>query len=248
MIITKTPEEIEKIAAAGKLVAQALEMAAAAAEPGVESREIDLMVEEFIRAQDAVPTFKGYHGYPASICVSINDGVVHGIPGSRRFLEGDIVSFDVGVTLSGFVGDAAVTVPVGEVDDVAARLIQVTRRALEEGIDQAWPGNHLSDISHAVQLVAEEAGFSVVREFVGHGIGRAMHEDPQIPNFGTPGHGPVLEEGMVLALEPMINSGGPEVVVLPDKWTVKTADGGYSAHFEHTAAVTADGPRVLTLL
>ena len=232
---------------AGRLVALCHLVVAEAIRPGVTTRELDRIAEEFIRQNGGIPTFKGYCGYPASICVSVNDEVVHGIPGPRVLREGDIVSVDIGVTYRGFVGDAAFTWPVGKVSELARRLLDVTREALAAGIAQSRPGNRLTDISHAVQTLAEAHGFSVVREFVGHGIGRQMHEEPQVPNYGPPGQGPVLLPGMVLAIEPMVNAGGAEVCVDEDRWTVRTRDGSLSAHFEHTVAITRDGPQILTL-
>ncbi len=232
---------------AGRLVALCHQVVAEAIRPGVTTRELDRIAEEFIRKNGGIPTFKGYFGYPASICVSVNDEVVHGIPGPRVLREGDIVSVDIGVTYKGFVGDAAFTWPVGKVSELARRLLDVTREALAAGIAQSRPGNRLTDISHAVQTLAEAHGFSVVREFVGHGIGRQMHEEPQVPNYGPPGQGPTLLPGMVLAIEPMVNAGGAEVWVDKDRWTVRTRDGSLSAHFEHTVAITRDGPQILTL-
>jgi methionyl aminopeptidase len=213
----------------------------------VTTGELDRLAGEFIRSEGGVPTFEGYRGYPASICASPNDMIVHGIPGDYVLGEGDVLSVDVGVTLGGFVADSAWTFPVGEVSEEAERLLQVCEAALFAGIDQARPGQHVGDISAAVQAVVEESGFAVVRALVGHGVGRSMHEEPQIPNFGEPGRGPLLQKGMTLAIEPMINVGGPEIVIADDKWSILTADGTLSAHFEHTVAVTEEGPRILTL-
>jgi len=215
--------------------------------PGVTTMELDRIAESHITGRGAKPAFKGYRGYPATLCISVNEEVVHGIPGSRFLKSGDVVSVDVGVILNGFFGDAAFTVIVGEGSDEARRLVRVTERSLQAGIEKAVAGNRLSDISSAVQRVVEENGFSVVRDFVGHGIGRDLHEDPQIPNFGRPGLGPVLREGMTLAIEPMVNAGVADIRILADKWTAVTADGRPSAHFEHTVAVTKDGPRRLTI-
>jgi len=213
---------------------------------GVTTSELDRLAEEFIRSQGGRPSFKGYRGFPASICSSVNDQVVHGIPGPRELKDGDIVGIDVGVELEGYHGDAAWTFPVGEVSDEAKRLLQVTREALAMGIAQARPGGRIGDISHAVQSHVEAAGFSVVRELVGHGIGREMHEEPQVPNYGPPGRGPRLMVGQVLAIEPMVNIGGAEVVTGSDGWTIATRDGSLSAHFEHTVAVGATGPVILS--
>jgi methionyl aminopeptidase len=247
MIVLKSRREIELMRQAGRLAAQVLDRLEAAVRPGTRTRELDALAEEFIRGAGAVPAFKGYRGFPASICVSVNDEVVHGIPGQRVLREGDIVSVDVGVLLGGYVGDAARTFPVGEVGPLARRLLEVTQQSLRAGIDRARPGGRLGDISHAVQRVVEAAGFSVVRRYAGHGVGRSIHEDPEVPNFGSPGRGPRLEPGLVLAIEPMVNAGTHEVVVDDNAWTVRTADGSLSAHFEHTVAITADGPEILTL-
>ncbi len=232
---------------AGRITAFALRMVGEAVRPGVTTAELDAIAEEAIRGSSAVPAFKGYRGFPASICSSLNEQVVHGIPGRMRLAEGDTLSIDVGAVVDGYYGDAAFTYPVGDIDGETARLLEITRASLDAGIAACMVGNKLFDVSAAVQRVAEGAGFSVVREYVGHGIGRSMHEEPQVPNFGPPGKGPLLKEGMVLAIEPMVNAGGPEVRSLDDGWTVVTADGTRSAHFEHTVAVTAAGPRVLTL-
>lgn len=231
---------------AGRVVAEVLQRLRDEIKPGVTTLELDRLAEEWIKDRGARPAFKGYHGFPGSICTSINNEVVHGIPGQRRLKEGDIISIDVGAVLEGFYADAAVTYPVGEIDDVAKRLLEVTKASLDAGIAAAQYKARLSDISHAVQSVVEANGFSVVRDYVGHGIGRQMHEEPQVPNYGPPGLGPILNEGMTLAIEPMVNVGGPEVEVLADQWTVVTQDGSLSAHFEHTIAITANGPQILT--
>jgi methionyl aminopeptidase len=246
MIIRKSAEEIERMARAGQVVAETHRLVGEHVRPGVTTQELDELAEEYIRSQGGVPTFLGYKGFPASLCLSPNDMVVHGIPGPYRLEEGDILSVDVGVTLDGFVADAAYTHPVGEVSDEAKRLLEIGQAALAAGVTQARAGNRLSDISHAVQSVTEAAGFSVIRSLVGHGVGRSMHEDPQIPNFGAPGRGPLLQPGMTLAIEPMINAGGPDVYLHDDHWSISTEDGSLSCHFEHTVAVTETGPRILT--
>jgi methionyl aminopeptidase len=247
MIIRKSEREIEAMAQAGRVVADTLALLGENMRPGVTTLELDELAEEFIRSQGGVPTFKGYHGFPASICTSPNSMVVHGIPGAYRVEEGDLISVDVGVTLNGFVADSAYTFSVGTIDDEVQRLLDVCQAALEAGIEQARAGNHIGDISAAVQRVTEEAGSSVVKSLVGHGIGRSMHEEPQIPNWGEPGRGPELAPGMTLAIEPMINAGSSEVVVAEDRWSISTDDGSLSAHFEHTVAVTEAAPRILTL-
>jgi methionyl aminopeptidase len=246
VIVRKSPAEIATMREAGRVTARALAAVGAAVAVGVTTGELDAIAESVIRAAGAVPAFKGYHGFPATICASRNSVVVHGIPGKERLVRGDIISVDVGAVVDGYYGDSASTFPVGEVNREVARLLEVTRRSLDAGIARCVPGMRLYDISSAVQRVAEGGGFSVVREYVGHGIGRAMHEEPQIPNYGTAGRGPTLQEGMVLAIEPMVNMGGPGVVQADDGWTVSTADGSPSAHFEHTVAITADGPVILT--
>ncbi len=246
MIIRKAPAEIERMARAGAVVADTLALIGERARPGISTQELDELAEEFIRSRGGVATFKGYRGYPASICTSPNDMVVHGIPGLYTLREGDLLSVDVGVTLDGFVADSAYTFPIGEVSPEAERLLEGCQAALAAGIDQCRVGNRLSDISHAIQRVTEEHGFSVVRSLVGHGVGRSMHEEPQIPNFGEPGRGPLLSEGMTFAIEPMINAGGAEVVLHDDEWSISTADSSLSAHFEHTVAITEDRPRILT--
>jgi methionyl aminopeptidase len=246
MIIRKSPREIEKIAAAGNLVAETIAHVGSLIAPGVTTAELDDAAGEFIREHGGIPTSEGYKGYPAAICISPNDVVVHGIPGPYEVAEGDLVTIDVGVTLQGYIADSAYTFGVGEIDEEAQRLLDVGQEALEAGIEQARLGNRVEDISHAIQTIVEAAGFSVVRSLVGHGVGRHYHEDPHIPNFGQPGRGPRLAEGMTIAIEPMITAGGDDVLVEDDQWTIRTADGSLSAHFEHTVAITAEGPRILT--
>jgi methionyl aminopeptidase len=247
MIIRKSPQELEKMRRAGRITAEARDRVAEAVRPGITTRDLDAIAEEAIRSPGAVPSFKGYRGFPASICTSVNDEIVHGIPGDRVLREGDLIALDVGAIWEGYHGDSAVSVFVGEPpSDQAEKLVRATEESLEGAISQIRSGGRLSDIGHAVQQVAEGAGFSVVREYVGHGIGQALHEDPQIPNYGPPGRGPELRPGLVIAVEPMVNAGGWETRVLEDQWTVVTADGSLSAHFEHTIAVTEDGPEVLT--
>jgi len=249
VIILKTQDEIEVMAKASKLVAETLQALKREVRPGVATEELDRLAEEFIRARGGVPAFKGYRNYPKTLCASVNDEVVHGIPSKRVLKDGDIVGLDLGAIVDGFYGDSAVTVPVGAIPPGAVELLRVTEEALYKGIEQAIVGNRLSDISHAIQRHAEAAGFSVVTDFVGHGIGQQLHEEPQIPNYGKPGQGPRLQVGMVLAIEPMINMGGSAVRVLEDQWTAVTRDGSLSAHFEHTIAVQASGsPRILTKL
>jgi methionyl aminopeptidase len=246
VIVCKSPSEIERMRVANMLVADVLAELAAMVKPGVTTADLDAAAEKLVRAAGAEPAFKGYRGYPSTLCASVNEQVVHGIPSSRALSEGDIISLDMGVKLNGFYGDSAVTVPVGRVADDVQRLLKVTQAALDEGIDKVRVGGRVSDIGHAVQQFVEANGFSVVREFVGHGIGASLHEDPQIANYGEPGRGPRLAEGMVLAIEPMVNMGRSAVKVLADGWTAVTRDGSWSAHFEHTVAVTKDGPLVLT--
>jgi methionyl aminopeptidase len=247
VIICRSAAELEKMREAGRLVGDVLTELTARVAPGVTTAELDEIAEQRIRKAGAVPAFKGYHGYPATICASINEEVIHGIPSGRRILnEGDIISIDVGASLDGYYGDSAVTLAVGQVSEQAATLLRVTEESLYKAIERAQPGGRISDIGHAVQQHVEAYGFSVVREFVGHGIGQRMHEEPQVPNYGEPGRGPRLSEGMVLAIEPMVNAGKPAVKVLGDGWTAVTRDGSLSAHFEHTVAVTADGPWILT--
>jgi methionyl aminopeptidase len=248
VINLKTEHELDLMARAGHLLAEVLEQLQAACKPGVRTLELDVLADRLIREHGGRPGFLGYNGFPRSICVSINDEAVHGIPGRRRIVDGDIVSLDMGMVLDGFWSDVGVTVPVGNVSQEARRLLRVTEEALQKGIEAAQPGGSVGDISAAVQAHAEAAGFSVIRQFVGHGIGRAMHEEPQVPNYGTPGTGRQLKPGMTLAIEPMVNQGGPDVFIKPDGWTVCTEDGSLSAYFEHTVAITRDGPLVLTTL
>jgi methionyl aminopeptidase len=246
VIIRKSPQEIEGMARAGAVVADTLALVAEQLEPGVSMLELDRLADEYIASRGGVPTSKGYKGFPAALCISPNSMVVHGIPSEYRAQDGDLVSVDLGVTLDGLVADSAVTLPVGEISAEAQRLLDVCQEALAAGIDKAQVGNRLSDISHAVQGVVEEAGFSVVRSLVGHGVGRSYHEDPQIPNYGPAGRGPLLQPGMTLAIEPMITAGRPEVYVHDDDWSISSVDGSLAAHFEHTVAVTSEGPRILT--
>jgi len=246
VIIVKSPREIEQLKKSNTIVAEVIQELSKRVAPGVMTRELDQVAEEIILSKGAVPAFKGYRNYPATLCVSINEEVVHGIPGPRTLREGDIVSIDVGVNLRGYFGDAAITFPVGEIDQGAKRLLEATEKALHIGIGMARVGNRLHDISHAIQKWVESNGFSVVRDFVGHGIGRNLHEEPQIPNFGSPGQGPRLEKGMVFALEPMVNEGSYEVKILSDGWTVVTTDGKRSAHFEHTIAITDGEAEILS--
>ena len=247
MIVCRSAAELERMRAAGRLVGEVLTELAAHVAPGVTTADLDALAEKRIVEAGATAAFKGYHGYPATICASINDEVIHGIPSGRRVLtEGDIVSLDVGAALDGYFGDSAITVAVGQVSEGAARLLRVTEESLYKAIEQVRPGGRISDIGHAVQHHVEAYGFSVVREFVGHGIGEQMHEEPQVPNYGEPGRGPRLAEGMVLAIEPMVNAGRASVKVLADGWTAVTRDGQLSAHFEHTVAVTAGAPLILT--
>ncbi|MDI3538856.1 MAG: methionyl aminopeptidase [Bacillota bacterium] len=248
MIILKSPQEIDIMRAAGRLTALAVAELKRAIRPGVTTAELDALAEDFITRHGGIPAFKGYQGFPGSICASINNEVVHGIPGLRQVKSGDIISIDIGAIVDGYVGDAAFTAPVGEVSEEALELLRVTEEALYRGIAEARPGRRLSDIGHAIQVHVEKAGFSVVRDYVGHGIGTKMHEDPPVPNYGPPGRGPRLQAGMVLAIEPMVNRGTYEVRVLPNGWTVVTADGSLSAHFEHTVAITEAGPEILTRL
>jgi len=246
MIIRKSQAEIEGMARAGEIVVDTLAMIGDELRPGISMIDLDRLAEEYIRDRGGAPTSKGYRGYPATLCISPNAMIVHGIPTEYRAKEGDVISVDIGVTLDGLVADSAYTFGVGEISADAERLLDVCQEALTAGIEQARVGRHVSDIGHAVQTVVEGAGFSVVRSLVGHGVGRAYHEDPQIPNFGAPARGPELLPGMTLAIEPMINAGGPDVVMHADEWSISSADGSLSAHFEHTVAVTEDGPRVLT--
>lgn len=248
MVTLKSPPEIQRIRASGRVVAEVLEAMSERVRPGITTGELDAVAEEIIRSYTgARPAFKGYGGFPASICASVNEEVVHGIPSpDRALIEGDIIGIDVGVLMDGYHADAARTFPVGEPGEETARLLETTRAALAAGIDAARPGGRLGDISAAIQEVVEASGFSVVRELVGHGIGQHLHEDPQVPNFGTAGRGLLLDEGLVIAIEPMVNVGDCRVRTLEDAWTIVTVDGGRSAHFEHTVAITGNGPEVLT--
>jgi len=246
MIIRKSAQEIDGMARAGQLVAGTIAVMGEHIQPGITTGDLDRIAEEFIRDHGAVPTSKGYRGFPAATCISPNAMVVHGIPGEHRVEEGDLISVDVGITLDGLVADSAYTYAVGEVDDESARLLEVGKQALEAGIAQARAGNRVGDISHAIQKVVEGAGFAVVRSLVGHGVGRSYHEEPQIPNFGEPGRGPLLQTGMTLAIEPMITAGGPDVYLHDDEWSISTTDGSMAAHFEHTVAVQDGAARILT--
>jgi len=249
VIVRKSAAELDTMAQGGAIVADTLALLGEQCRPGVTTAELDRIADEYIRSRGGVSSFKGYAGpypYPSSTCLSVNDVVVHGIPGEEALSEGDVLSVDVGVTYDGFVADSAYTFRVGEVDPEAERLLETCEAALWAGIEKARAGVHLSDVSHAIQTVTEDAGFSVVRSLVGHGVGRNMHEDPQIPNFGEPGRGPTLAPGMTLAIEPMITAGGADVIVRDDRWTIATRDGSLAAHFEHTVAVTDGEPRILT--
>jgi methionyl aminopeptidase len=246
VIIKKTKAQLAAMHEAGKIVWEVHQALKAAIAPGVTTAELDALAESLIRKAGGIPTFKGYNGYPASICASVNEEVVHGIPGQRTLREGDIIAIDLGVTYGGWVGDSAYTHAVGRISPEAEKLLHVTETALAKAIAQCYAGKRLGEIGHAVQTYVESEGFAVVRDFVGHGIGAQMHEEPQVPNYGSPHVGPILEPGMVLAIEPMVNAGTWKVRVLPDQWTVVTLDGKYSAHFEHTVAVTEDGPLILT--
>jgi methionyl aminopeptidase len=246
MIIRKSAHEIDGMARAGQLVAGTIAVMGEHIQPGITTGDLDRIAEEFIRDHGAVPTSKGYRGFPAATCISPNAMVVHGIPGEHRVEEGDLISVDVGITLDGLVADSAYTYAVGEVDDESARLLEVGKQALDAGIARARAGNRVGDISHAIQEVVEGAGFAVVRSLVGHGVGRSYHEEPQIPNFGEPGRGPLLQTGMTLAIEPMITAGGPDVYLHDDEWSISTTDGSMAAHFEHTVAVQDGAARILT--
>jgi len=246
MIVRKTPEQVERMAAAGEILVRCLRMLEAKARPGVTTGELDEAAEKLIRSRGAEPAFKGYRGFPGSICASPNSMVVHGIPGPYELRRGDVLSVDVGVVKDGWVADAAMTLPIGPVDAGARKLLDVTKGALFAGVEQMRPGNRLGDVSATIQRAVEIEGLSIIRTLVGHGIGRQMHEEPQVPNFGTPGKGPLLEEGTVLAIEPMVNAGGPLVKMGDDGWAVYSEDGSLAAHFEFTVAVTAGGPRILT--
>ena len=248
MIVIKSRNEIKKMRRAGRMVAEILQMLRERVQPGITTLELDRLAEKQCIKWKARPAFKGYGGFPFTICASPNNQVVHGFSNSKPLLDGDIISIDFGLIIDGFFGDSAITVPVGEISQETQRLLQVTKESLECGIAAAVSGGHLSDISNAVQTRVEHDGFSVVRDFVGHGIGRQLHEDPQVPNYGIPGRGPLLKPGMTIAIEPMVNIGVPEVKVLEDGWTAVTADGQLSAHFEHTIALTENGPEILTRL
>lgn len=248
MIVCRSKTEIEKLRRSGHLVRRLLEETSQQARPGVSTLDLEAFVQKRLREVGAEPAFKGYRGYPSCLCASVNQEIIHAIPSGRRLKEGDIVSLDLGVILDGYYGDSALTAPVGHISEPLQRLLRVTQECLDLGIRQAKAGNRVGDISAAVQKHAEQNGYSVVREFVGHGVGRALHEDPQVPNYGEPGRGPLLKPGMVIAIEPMVNAGGPDVRVLKDNWTAVTADGQYSAHFEHMVAVTSNGADVLTQL
>lgn len=246
MISLKTDKEIEIIKANGRIVAKTLELIEEKIKPGVKTRELDRLAEDFIRKQDAYPAFKGYRGFPASICVSINEEVVHGIPGERMIQEGQVVSVDIGVFKDNYYADGALTFAVGKISEQAQKLLFVTQESLKRGLEVVREGKFLSDVSYTIQSLVEKNGFSVVRDLVGHGIGMNMHEEPQIPNFGPPGQGPILKKGMVLAIEPMVNAGSFEIQTKEDNWTIVTKDGSLSAHFEHTVAVTQNGVTILT--
>ncbi len=248
MIILKSKSEIEKMAVACRIVAEVLQELARAVRPGLTTLDLDMLAERNIRLHGAVPAFKGYRGFPNTLCVALNEQVVHGIPSKRRLRAGDIIGLDLGAKWEGYYGDAAITVPVGQIPSQTEHLLSTAREALAVGLKEVRPGTHLSNISNAIQRFAESRGFSVVRSFVGHGIGTALHEEPQVPNFGPPGRGPRLKAGMVLAIEPMVNLGGADVEILDDGWTVVTADSQLSAHFEHTVAITDEGHQVLTAL
>ncbi len=248
MVIRKSSGELGKMREAGLLVAETLRALRRMVEPGISTRELDAYAENKIRTAGAYPTFKGYRGFPASICASLNDEVVHGIPSTRKLREGDIIKIDCGATLNNYVGDAAITIPVGKISPEVERLLQTTRESLFRAVEKMVGGNRLYDVSYAVQEFVEESGYTIVREFCGHGIGQKMHEDPQVPNYGRRGTGPTLKPGWVLAIEPMVNMGRHDVRMEPDGWTVKTQDGLPSSHFEHTIAVTEEGPMVMTAL
>jgi methionyl aminopeptidase len=245
MINRKTAGQIEKMAAAGAVHARCMKMLAGMVRPGVTTADLDRAAEKFIRSQGGVPTFKGFRGFPGSICTSPNSMVVHGIPGPYELAKGDIISIDIGVTLDGWIADGASTMPVGQIDETTARLLEVTKESLDLAVQQMVPGNRVGDVSSAVQSHVEAAGFSIIRSLVGHGIGQEMHEEPQIPNYGTPGRGPVIEAGMVFAIEPMVNVGGPDIYMDDDGWSVYSEDGSMAAHFEYTVAATENGPRIL---
>jgi methionyl aminopeptidase len=245
-VTIKSPQELEAMARAGSIVGATITLLKRSVEPGITTRDLDNIAYKQITSMGARPTFKGYRGFPASICTSVNEEIVHGIPSKRALKEGDVIKMDVGATIEGFIGDAAVSVAVGKVTQEAIDLMEATRMSLEEGIKAAQPGNRIGDIGAAVQTYAESRGYAVVREFVGHGVGRFLHEDPQVPNYGQAGKGQLLRPGMCIAIEPMLNIGDWHTKILEDQWTVVTADGSLSAHFEHTIAITEDGPKVLT--
>jgi methionyl aminopeptidase len=246
VINLKTPAELDQMAASGAVHAEALKLAVDTAVPGATTKEVDTAVEQFIRSKGGIPTFKGYRGFPGSICISNNDMVVHGIPGDEVLIAGDILCIDIGVTLGGWVTDGAITIAVGdESTAIADSLMEVTKASLFDSVEQCVPGKHVGDIGHAIETRVKSAGFSVIRELIGHGVGRQMHEEPQVPNYGKPGSGPELQAGMVLAIEPMVNAGGPEIFVGDDNWSVYSADGSLTAHFEFTVAVTEGEPRIL---
>lgn len=246
MIVLKSAKELERMRKAGRIVWEAHQAVRKAIRPGITTKELDQIADRVIRKHGAVPSFKGYHGFPASICTSINDELVHGIPGSRVLREGDIISIDIGAQYEGYHGDSAWTYPVGRISETAQRLLRVTEESLYRGLAKAVPGARIGDISHAIQSYVEAEGFSIVREYVGHGVGRQLHEEPSVPNFGLPGHGPRLKPGMTLAVEPMVNAGSRFVRTLEDNWTVVTVDGSLCAHFEHTIAITEEGHEILT--
>ncbi|MCI0615118.1 type I methionyl aminopeptidase [bacterium] len=247
MVIFKSQNEIDRIRKASQIVARTLKFLESHVQPGITTRELDQLAESEIRKAGAIPAFKGYRGFPATLCVSINEEVVHGIPSDRKLKEGDIVGLDLGCIWDGFYGDAAKTYPVGEISEEAKRLLETTENSLMIGIDQARVGNRIGDIGYAVQTLAESKGYSVVRDFVGHGIGRSLHEDPQVPNYGSRGQGPRIKAGMVLAIEPMVCQGRADVEVLADNWTAVTRDGSLAAHFEHSIAITDNGPEILSI-
>ena len=248
MVILKRPEEIGKMRASSQIVAEVLNVVKEKVEPGVTTADLDRLAEELTRKKGALPAFKGYRGFPFSLCISVNSEVVHGMPSNRVLIDGDIISLDFGVNYKGYYGDAAITVPVGHISDEASRLIKTTEEGLYHGIEEARAGNRLGDISSAIQVCIEQAGYSVVRDFVGHGIGKSLHEEPQIPNFGKKGRGIEIKTGMVLAIEPMVNEGTYKVRVLDNGWTVVTQDGKLSAHFEHSVAITTNGPDILSMV
>jgi methionyl aminopeptidase len=247
MIVLRSPKEIKKLQASNRIVAIIMERLREAVQPGATTLELDAMAEKMVLEMGATPVFKGYKGFKHTLCTSVNEQVVHGVPNNLKLKDGDIVSIDIGVKLDGYIGDHAMTIPVGHVSDEAKRLLKFCEESLGKGIEKAFAGNRLFDISNAIQVHAESAGYSVVRVYVGHGVGTSLHEEPQVPNFGEPGTGPELKTGMVLAIEPMLNIGGPDVKVLEDAWTVVTADGKLSAHFEHSIAISENGPLILSV-